>query len=219
MRCPRCDRYLLPGGTCPACPPLPSVTAPPALPGPTVGRWPAQPAGATPGLAATVASRPVANLVSGRPNRGLRALAVLLAVVLVVSSPGLLSNLLAAMIVPIILVVLLLWLLSRVGLLPVLGLFLPRPRARVGAVPSTELAFRCNQGGAVTDVRLRGHSTGIALGDTVSVRGVRVAGVLHAAQVRNLTTGTVLWRDGVGGTTLLVLLDAFLLLSVLQAVL
>lgn len=223
MRCPSCNRYLLPGGSCPVCPPAGvtanpgAATGPPSAPAAAGWGSPGPRSVAVPADVATVVSRPVATAVSGRPNRGLRALGIILALLLVATSPGLLSRTVAALIVPLLLAVLVLWLLSRFGLMSAFSSLLFRPGA--GRAPSSELAFRCERAGTLSDVRLRGHSTGVAVGDLVSLRGVTIGGVTHASQVRNLTTGTVLARQGLPATIALAVLDTLLLLAVLGQVL
>lgn len=219
MRCPTCRRYLLPGGSCPVCQPARVATGAGVAPGPAPAAWgsPSPRGVVAPANVATVVSRPVTTAVAGPPNRGLRALGIVLGMLLVATSPGLLSHLVAALFIPLLLVVLVLWLMSRFGLLSVFGFLLFRPRS--GRALSTELAFRCDRSGIVTDVRLRGHSTGVAVGDLVSVRGVTVAGVVHASQVRNMTTGAVLSREGLLGTIVLAVFDTLLLLSALGHIL
>lgn len=219
MRCPHCHRFLLPGGSCPTCPPAPTATNPGATPAwaPAAWRGGRPSTAAEPANVATVVSRPVTTTVTGAPNRGLRALGIVLAGVLLATSPGLLVSLVAALIVPLLLVIVVLWLLGRFGLLSVLGWLTFRPRS--GQAPSTELAFRCDRLGQASDVRLRGHSTGVAVGDRVSVRGVTLGGVVHAGQVRNMTTGAVLSREGLPGTIVLVIFDTLLFLSVLGNIL
>lgn len=60
-----------------------------------------------------------------------------------------------------------------------------------------ELTFRVRSGGRDRQVRLRGHQGGVQLGDEVQLRGFDTSTGYVAVQVRNLTTGIVLWRPGV----------------------
>lgn len=163
------------------------------------------------GSGGVVASRPA--VVGGGVgiDGAIGTLTLLLLCLTVLVTPALLF--LAVMLLAVFLVVG--WLLGRIGMLWALLLLRPRGRGPAPEVPS--LAFRTDTGNHLDDVRLRGHSSGIALGDEVVVQGVRLGGIVHAARVTNLTTGVVLVRRGLGRLVFLALVDLWLALSIASA--
>jgi hypothetical protein len=156
-------------------------------------------------------------------SRLLRALAVVLGILVVLTTPSVLSLLLVVAVIAVACAVLFRWLgfngfgrgvgRSVVGV----GAFAALSgggRSR-GARPA--LAFRIEDAaGRVDHVDLVGHDVGVALGDSVRVTGWRVRGRLHARSVRNLTTGVVFRRPGLVEIPLLLAVVSIAALVVLD---
>ena len=157
-------------------------------------------------------SRPAVVAGGLEPESVLRPVAVILLILIVLRIPALLVMFL----MPLLVLLALGWLLGRIGLLGPLTLL--RWRRRQPPTPSQALAFRWDNGGRITCVRLAGYDTGIELGDQVAVTGVRKAGLLHATTVHNHTTAVVMRRRGLAGLVVLALLNTCLLLSLLATV-
>lgn len=226
--CPQCGRTVLTNRhRCPAPGAGPGSSLPAATPpgrpqlglsrvAPRGGLQPARPLPppapalpTAPTSTGPVISRPTVAAGGPEPEALLRPLALVLGLLVVLRTPALLGML----VLPLLLLVAAGWLLGRVGLLGLLAL---RPRRAPRARPvAQDLAFRWDDGSGPTEVRLRGHDTGVALGDHVSVHGLRRNGVLHATSVENHTTRVVLRRQGLVGLVLLALLDVWLLLALL----
>jgi len=161
--------------------------------------------------AGTVASRPVAIGGGGALEASLRSATVLLAVITVLVTPALF-----AMLVMFFLFFLVIgWFLGRIGMLWPLML-MGRRGGGGGPSPQPTMAFRWDTGDRISQVHLLGHETGVALGDTVAVRGPRIGGIFHASSVVNYTTGVVLRRRGMYRLIALVLVDLWLLLGILS---
>ena len=78
--------------------------------------------------------------------------------------------------------------------------------------------MRVDAGGGLPEVGLEGRDTGVECGDQVATTGVEVAGPTGAVSVRNMTTGMVLRRHGLGRLVVLALVDAWLVAVVISQV-
>ena len=108
------------------------------------------------------------------------------------------------------------WLLGRLGLGSVLvtsallatfaiGRLLFRPPSHHAIV------FRTNSQRGLQSVRLMGHNSGLYKLDQVQVSGIPLSGVMHAWKVVNLTSGQVLIRRGLIRIGFLALIDVVMI--------
>lgn len=141
----------------------------------------------------------------------LRAVTLLLVVITLLSTPGVVA-LLVLLMVP---VVALLWLAGRFGLRGVIPFWLLRRPRRAPLSDRGEpvMVFRVDDGRRVQEIRLRGHQSGVQLGDYVKSEGIDLGGTLHAAKVTNQTTGVVLRRPGTMLMLVLVVIDILLVVT------
>lgn len=131
--------------------------------------------------------------------------------------PYLLIQLVLAFLPFILLMVLGVWLLSKVGMGGLLtGMLLGRGRGNAREERQSTLVFRVDGAGGVSEVELVGHQHGIDHGDEVEVRGWSSRGAMRAVTVRNRTTRRSLMGDGTGSTVLLVICAVFLLLILIS---
>lgn len=236
----RCDPQLqplrVPVGRTPAGRPIPRAAPPrpvpparrpvpiptPGRPGPgRVGRPPAPPplggAGGLPGFPgrdqpdATVATRPVVIGGGGGIDAALGTLTMLLMLVTVLVTPALLMMALFVLMIFLIIG----WGLGRIGMLwPLMFLRAGGRRRDTPARPT--LAFRCDDGHRLREVRIYGHETGVSLGDSVRVHGPSIGGVVHAWSIANRTTGVVLRRRGRIRVIAMLVCDAWMALGILS---
>ena len=99
--------------------------------------------------------------------------------------------------------------------IPAIPWFMAVPMIRRGRPPrprgESVLSFRLTHPNGQTACHLGGHEGGIVPGDEVEVAGFRVGGILHAARVRNLTTGASYTRTRMISTGTVLACDALLL--------
>ena len=144
-------------------------------------------------------SRPAA-VTDSRPASMLgRRLLVALVVLTVVRTPGLVGSLVMVAVV----VVVIGWCLSRIGLGWLLMLMRPPARRPRPDRAVHALSFRVDDGIRPTEVVVAGHRSGVHLGDHLRVFGPRLGGAVRAVVVRNSTTGAVLVRRGLGRAVVL----------------
>jgi hypothetical protein len=171
-------------------------------------------------LVGRVVTEPTTSASGVGPDGIARALVLPLAIIAVLTNGVLVEHLLVTAIV----IIVVLWLLRRIGIdgLMFVSLISSMWRGARGARgPRTgppALTFRYDEAGLSRSVRLIGHDSGVHLGDRVRVRGVEVRGTIHAIEVVDVTTGARLRRSGMARLAMLGLIDLWLFIVIVTQV-